>query len=106
MPTPSISRLLSTLRSIRELTPSRTSTPLPYPLPTSFPHIYDRTSAALSVRAALSTDTGVAARIRSLRTVVGRAVGVEEREPLGNVLGEMAEGYEEGWSSGSDEDED
>lgn len=84
----------------------RTSTPLAYPLPTSFPHIYDRTSAALSVRTSLSTDTRVAARIKSLQTTVGRAIGVEEREALANTLGEMAEGYEEGWSSGSDEDED
>ncbi|OBT63547.1 hypothetical protein VE03_07030 [Pseudogymnoascus sp. 23342-1-I1] len=83
-----------------------TSTPLAYPLPTSFPHIYDRTSAALSVRTSLSTDTRVAARIKSLQTTVGRAIGVEEREALANSLGEMAEGYEEGWSSGSDEDED
>ncbi|KFZ18540.1 hypothetical protein V501_01166 [Pseudogymnoascus sp. VKM F-4519 (FW-2642)] len=84
----------------------KTSTPLAYPLPTSFPHIYNRTSAALSVRTSLSTDTRVAARIKSLQTTVGRAIGVEEREALSNALGEMAEGYEEGWSSGSDEDED
>ncbi|OBT40986.1 hypothetical protein VE00_08236 [Pseudogymnoascus sp. WSF 3629] len=84
----------------------KTSTPFAYPLPTSFPHIYDRTSASLSVRTSLSTDTRVAARIKSLQTTVGRAIGVEEREALSNALGEMAEGYEEGWSSGSDEDED
>ncbi|KFY17912.1 hypothetical protein V492_00292 [Pseudogymnoascus sp. VKM F-4246] len=84
----------------------KTSIPLAYPLPTSFPHIYNRTSAALSVRTSLSTDTRVAARIKSLQTTVGRAIGVEEREALSNALGEMAEGYEEGWSSGSDEDED
>lgn len=58
------------------------------------------------MRASLSTDTRVAARIKTLQTTVGRAIGVEEREALANSLGEMAEGYEEGWSSGSDEDED
>ncbi|KFX90559.1 hypothetical protein O988_08135 [Pseudogymnoascus sp. VKM F-3808] len=84
----------------------KTYAPLAFPILTSFPHIYDRTSASLSVRASLSTDTRVAARIKTLQTTVGRAIGVEEREALANSLGEMAEGYEEGWSSGSDEDED
>lgn len=58
------------------------------------------------MRTSLATDTGVAVRIRGLRGAVGRAIGVEEREALANTLGEMTEAYEEGWSSGSDEDDD
>lgn len=38
--------------------------------------------------------------------MVSRAIGVEEREALSNSLGEIAEAYEEGWDSGSDEDDD
>lgn len=58
------------------------------------------------MRATLSTDTSVALRIKSLRDVVGRAIGVAERENISNSLGEVAEAYEEGWDSGSDEDDD
>ena len=38
--------------------------------------------------------------------MMSRAIGVEEREALSNSLGEIAEAYEEGWDSGSDEDDD
>lgn len=54
----------------------------------------------------LSTDTTVALRIKSLRDIVNRTVGISEREALSNSLGELAEAYEEGWDSGSDEDDD
>jgi hypothetical protein len=74
----------------------------------SFPHIYAHPSAtsSLGVSTSLSTDTTVALRIKNLQYVVGRAVGVDEREALSNSLGEIAEGYEEGWDSGSDSDDD
>lgn len=48
----------------------------------------------------------MASRIKNLQQIVGRAVGVDEREALSNSLGEIAEAYEEGWDSGSDEDDD
>jgi hypothetical protein len=48
----------------------------------------------------------VAYRIKSLRNVASRSIGLEEREALSNSLGEIAEAYEEGWDSGSDEDDD
>lgn len=54
----------------------------------------------------LSTDTSVALRIKSLREIVNTSVGITERETLSNSLGELAEAYEEGWDSGSDEDDD
>ena len=41
-----------------------------------------------------------------MQHIVSQAIGVDEREALGNSLGEIAEAYEEGWDSGSDEDED
>lgn len=89
----------------------RIRTPLSFSLLDSFPHIYSHTPASVSsesvsVLTALSTDTSVALRIKNLQRVVGRFVGVEERETLSNTLGEIAEAYEEGWDSGSDEDDD
>ncbi|KAI9050043.1 hypothetical protein LZ554_006188 [Drepanopeziza brunnea f. sp. 'monogermtubi'] len=78
------------------------------PIIQSFPHIYayPSTTSSLGVSTSLSTDTTVALRIKNLQYVVGRAVGVDEREALSNSLGEIAEGYEEGWDSGSDSDVD
>jgi hypothetical protein len=89
---------------------SRSRTPLSFPLLDSFPHIYDPSPSSLSsevsVRSSLSTDTSVALRIKTLRGIVSRAIGIDERESLTNSLGEIAEAYEEGWDSGSDEDDD
>ena len=48
----------------------------------------------------------MALRIKSLQNNVGRSIGLDEREALSNSLGEIAEAYEEGWDSGSDEDDD
>jgi hypothetical protein len=87
----------------------RTTTPLPFPLLDSFPHIFARTSSgnsSLGVSTSLSTDTSVALWIKNLQRVVSRAISFDERETLGNTLGELAEAYEEGWDSGSDEDDD
>ncbi len=44
--------------------------------------------------------------MKRLQNVVSRAVSLDEREALSNILGELAEAYEEGWDSGSDEDDD
>jgi hypothetical protein len=60
----------------------------------------------VSVQTALSTDTSVTLRVKNLQAIVGRAIGMDEREALSNSLGEIAEAYEEGWDSGSDEDDD
>lgn len=54
----------------------------------------------------LSTDTTVALRLKSLGSIVSRSFDIAEREALSNSLGELAEAYEEGWDSGSDEDDD
>ncbi|KAL2074570.1 hypothetical protein VTL71DRAFT_8348 [Oculimacula yallundae] len=86
----------------------KTRISLSYPLLDSFPHIFAHTSTAssLGVSTSLSTDTTVALRIKNLQYIVSRAIGVDEREALSNSLGELAEAYEEGWDSGTDEDDD
>ncbi|KAK8123627.1 Bcdml1 [Apiospora kogelbergensis] len=60
----------------------------------------------LSMRTVLSTDSSVMTRLRGLRTTVVRSIGLEDREDIGNELAEVAEAYKEGWSSGSDDDDD
>jgi len=79
-----------------------------FPILDSFPHIYAQAehSTALSVKTSLSTDTTVALRIKSLKQIVDRSIAIDEREALSNSLGEIAEAYEHGWDSGSDEDDD
>lgn len=59
-----------------------------------------------AVRTALTIDSSVMAKVRGLRSTVVRYIGVEDRETIGNELAEIAEGYKEGWSSGSDDDDD
>lgn len=60
----------------------------------------------VSIRAALSTDSTVTDKVKALRSTVIRYIGLEDRETIGNELAEIADGYKEGWSSDSDEDED
>lgn len=89
----------------------RSWTPLRYSILDSFPHIYlepgsNHSPDSISVHTSLTTDSAVASRMKSLSSIISRAIGVEEREALTNSLGEIAEEYEEGWDSGSDEDDD
>ena len=80
-----------------------------FPLLDSFPHIFAQSSgapASVPVKSSLSTDTTVALKIKNLQSIVSKVVGIDEREALANSLGEIAEAYEEGWDSGSDEDDD
>jgi hypothetical protein len=60
----------------------------------------------MSVSTSLTTNTTVALRIKDLQRIVNRVVEVDEREALSNSLGEIAEAYEEGYDSGSDNDDD
>ncbi|KHJ32198.1 putative protein dml1 protein [Erysiphe necator] len=82
--------------------------PLGFPLLDSFPRIFNEasTSSSLAVRTSLTVDSSIASRLKALKNIVNRAFAVDEREAFSNSLGELAEGYEEGWDSGSDEDED
>lgn len=54
----------------------------------------------------LTTSSKVISRLKNVKDVVSRVVGVDEREALLNDLGEFAEAYEQGWNSGSDGDDD
>lgn len=60
----------------------------------------------LEVTTTVSTDTSVASRVKSLQNIVNRGIGIDEREALSNSLGQIVEAYEEGWDSGTDEDDD
>ncbi|SZF01368.1 unnamed protein product [Blumeria hordei] len=80
--------------------------PLPLPLTTSFPPIFPKAGPCLSLSTSLSTNTCIAEWLKKLQTIAKRAPSLDEREVLTNSLGEMAEAYEQGWDSGSDEDND
>ncbi|CAK7203433.1 mtDNA inheritance, partitioning of the mitochondrial organelle [Sporothrix eucalyptigena] len=91
----------------------RYTVPLGFPLLDSFPYIYQQTTdstASIPVTTALATDRAVADRIQALRTTVTVgapwAIGLEDREALGNDLASMADAYHDGWSSGSDDGDD
>lgn len=91
----------------------RYTVPLGFPLLDSFPYIYQQTSdstASIPVTTALATDRAVADRIQALRSTVTVgtpwAIGLEDREALGNDLAGMADAYHDGWSSGSDDGDD
>ncbi|KAI1311000.1 tubulin domain-containing protein [Xylaria venustula] len=87
------------------------SSELSFPIIDSYPTIFrgNGNSAIkenMAMRTSLSTDTSVMDKVRALRTAVIRSIGLEDREMIGNELAEIAEGYKEGWSSGSDDDDD
>ncbi|KAK2062492.1 misato segment II myosin-like domain-containing protein [Colletotrichum caudatum] len=82
-----------------------------FPMLDSFPEIYlDRSgepsTEPFGVKTSLSTDTSVSAALKALRTAVSSSIGVEDREDISNELADLAEAYREGWSSGSDDDDD
>ncbi|KAI2630471.1 tubulin domain-containing protein [Xylaria nigripes] len=84
---------------------------LSYPILDSNPAIFragngNAVKDHMAMRTALSTDSSVMYKVRALRTAVIRSIGLEDRENLGNELAEIAEGYKEGWSSGSDDSDD
>ncbi|KAF5019775.1 hypothetical protein F66182_8212 [Fusarium sp. NRRL 66182] len=82
--------------------------PVRFPLLDAYPQIYTQLAGHpdASVQTTLSTNSSMVQRIRTLRSESSRLVGVNEREDLSNGLAELADAYQEGWFSGSDEDED
>lgn len=44
--------------------------------------------------------------MKDLRSQGTRLIRLDEREALGNSLAEIADAYQDDWSSGSDEDDD
>ncbi|QDS77731.1 hypothetical protein FKW77_004446 [Venturia effusa] len=102
-------------------------TPLLFNLPSSYPEIFkyphhlpgqfsaegdlpvytmQAPTNGLAIHTALSSSSSIAHRIRGLAEIVGRAVGVEEREGLRSDLLRVGEEYVDGWDSGSDDDDD
>lgn len=84
---------------------------LSFPILDSYPTVFrgkhgKPVTERMGIRTSLSTDTSVMAKVKGLRTAVIRSIGLEDRETIGNELAEIAEGYKEGWSSGSDDDDD
>ncbi|RPB06132.1 tubulin nucleotide-binding domain-like protein [Choiromyces venosus 120613-1] len=89
-----------------------------YPVIDSFPSIFstDHTISVegataeedqrLAVSTRLTTSSQVIPRLKSIKNVVSRVVGVDEREAILNDLGEFIEGFETGWNSGSDDYDD
>ncbi|KAK2002148.1 misato segment II myosin-like domain-containing protein [Colletotrichum falcatum] len=81
-----------------------------FPMLDSFPEIYldsgKPSAEPFGVKTSLSTDTFVSAALKTLRTAVSSYIAVEDREDISNELADLAEAYREGWSSGSDEDDD
>ncbi|WPH03382.1 protein dml1 [Acrodontium crateriforme] len=85
------------------------ATSLLFPTLSSFPTIFQFSQPEpkkLAIQASLSTSTIVAERIRGLEAAARRLTAVDEREALVDGLATMAEEYEEGWSDGSEDEED
>ncbi|GKU01837.1 hypothetical protein FLAG1_07013 [Fusarium langsethiae] len=81
---------------------------LRFPLLDAYPQIYPQLAgnSDASLQTTLSTNSTIVQRIRTLRTKSARLVPVSEREDLGNGLADLADAYQEGWFSGSDDDDD
>lgn len=85
-------------------------TPLPFPLLDSFPDIlvprFSHGLDSVAVHTTLSTTQAISQDIQRLQKIVNRTASLEEREALSNGLGNIAEAYDDGWDSGSDNDSD
>ncbi|KJK92322.1 hypothetical protein H633G_03791 [Metarhizium anisopliae BRIP 53284] len=83
-------------------------TKLQFPLLDSYPHIYRDVinRQSIPVHTVLKTTTSISARMKDLRSQGTRLIRLDEREALGNSLAEIADAYQDDWSSGSDEDDD
>ncbi|KAH8169531.1 tubulin domain-containing protein [Sarocladium implicatum] len=81
---------------------------LAFPLLDSYPSIYSEgvTEAGLGLSTVLSTDTAMRGSLRGLREQTAWLLPMEERETLTNGLDEIADAYQDDWSSGSDDDDD
>lgn len=91
-----------------ELTWNRFDTPLKFPLLDSFPTIYKEGAGQedISVQTVLSTETTMAPQVKNLKSLTYWSIPLDEREALSNGLAEIADAYQDDWSSGSDEDDD
>ncbi|ROT38845.1 dml-1 [Sodiomyces alkalinus F11] len=85
---------------------------LPFPILDSFPEIYkdwqgNPMGEAIGVTSTLSTDSSISGALKELRNSITPYLPAEDREDTINELSEIAEAFEEGWSSdgGFSEDE-
>lgn len=83
-------------------------TSLCFPMLTSFPTVlrFPGEPQALAVQTSLYTFTDISNCLRTIGSVARRMPSIDEREALYDGLSAMADEYEEGWMSDSDEDED
>ena len=58
------------------------------------------------MRTIITTDKTVGSRVKNLQSTPTWTIPRDEREDLSNVLSELTDAYQDGWSSGSDEDDD
>ncbi|KAG6013390.1 hypothetical protein E4U43_007309 [Claviceps pusilla] len=80
-----------------------------FPLLDSYPHIYTSGGGktTMPIHTFLRTDTSICVQLRALRAQAARRlIGLDEREGLSNGIAEMADAYQDDWSSGSDYDDD
>lgn len=81
---------------------------LKFPIPDSFPSIYQNKpdEDGLSVKTTLSTETSQVRHVKAMQTQSTWSIALDEREALSNSLAEIADAYRDDWESGSDEDDD
>lgn len=86
---------------------------LELPVLDSYPDIYQshqdtkiQAGSRLAANALLSTDTSLSNDVKNLRSIVTPRIPVIDREALDNGLAEIQDAYRDGWSSGSDNDDD
>ena len=58
------------------------------------------------MRTVLSTETTIGPQVKTLKSLTSWSIPLDEREGLSNGLAEIADAYQDDWSSGSDEDDD
>lgn len=89
----------------------RTSThkaTLLFPILTSYPSVlqFPGRPQKVAIQASLYTFSGISERLRNVATFARRMPAIDEREALCDGLEAMADEYEEGWMSDSEEDDD
>lgn len=88
---------------------SKFMTALLFPMLSSYPtsvlHFPGRPQK-VAVKTALQTSSQISERLRAIGNVASRMTSVDEREALCDGLAAMADEYEEGWMSDSEDDDD
>ncbi len=80
-----------------------------FPLPSSYPHIFNfpgRSSEGLAIHVSVAASSAIADRIGDLAQTVGRVSAITEREEMYSSLMRMREEYVEGWESEDSDGED